>query len=92
MPKTKTKTTTTITSADNTKKVLDSTGLDAINELLNSPAKLFWLNFRTGFTRGLAGVFGAAVAIVIIGILVTQFGGAPLIGEFLQKIGAAAQI
>ena len=92
MPKTKTKTTTTITSADNTKKVLDSTGLDAINELLNSPAKLFWLNFRTGFTRGLAGAFGAAVAIVIIGFLVTQFGGAPLIGEFLQKIGAAAKI
>ena len=78
--------------AENSKKVLDAAGFDAINELLHKPAKMFWLNFRTGFTRGFAGVLGAAVAIVVIGFLVVHLGGAPLIGEFIQKVGAAAQV
>ncbi len=77
---------------ENTKRTLDAAGFDAINELLHKPAKLFWLNFRTGFTRGFAGVLGAAVAIVIIGFLVTQFGGLPYIGDLFQKIGEAAQV
>jgi len=80
------------TTPKKTINMLDSTGLDAISELINSPIRLFWLNFKTGFTRGMAGIFGAAVAILLIGFLVSQFGGAPLIGDFIQKIGAAAQI
>ncbi len=59
-------------------------------ELLNSPKRLAWLNFYTGFIRGLASVIGAAIAIVLIGAAVTYLGGIPLIGEFIQKIGQAA--
>ncbi len=77
---------------ENTKQTLDVVGLDAINELLHKPKKLFWLNFQTGFVRGLAGVIGAAVAIIIIGLLVTYLGGLPYIGTLLQKIGEAAQV
>ena len=79
-------------SKDNTKKIVDAAGLDAINELLQKPGKLFWLNFRTGFTRGFAGILGAALAIVIIGVAVTYFGGLPIVGNFLQKVGDAAQV
>ena len=79
-------------SAQNTKRIIDIASLDAINELLHSPKKLFWLNFNTGFIRGLASVLGAAVAILIIGLLVTYFGGLPYVGDFFQKIGEAAQV
>lgn len=59
-------------------------------EMLNSPKRLAWLNFYTGFIRGLASVVGAAIAIVLIGAAVAYLGGIPLIGEFIQKIGEAA--
>ncbi len=68
-----------------------SLGLEAINELLTNKKKLWWLNFQTGFVRGFGGVLGAAVVIVIIGFLVTVFGGLPYIGHLLQKISAAMQ-
>lgn len=79
------------TPAQNAKTLLDASGFDAINELLHKPAKLFWLNFRTGFTRGFAGIIGAAAAIVIIGFVVAMLGGLPYIGDFLTALGNAAQ-
>lgn len=66
-------------------------GLEQIDELLGNKKKLWWLNFQTGLTRGFAGVLGAAAAIVIIGFVVSLFGGLPYIGNFLQKIGEAIQ-
>ncbi len=65
-------------------------GMDEFIELLNNPRRLAWLNFYTGFIRGLASVVGAAIAIVLIGAAVAYLGGIPLIGEFIKKIGEAA--
>lgn len=65
------------------------TGLDTLNELLHNKRKLFWLNIQTGFVRGVAGVVGAAIAIVLIGFLVTKLGGLPYIGDFLQSLESA---
>ena len=76
-------------SAQKHKEVAASVGFDAINDVLHNRKKLFWLNFQTGFVRGLAGVFGAAIAVVLIGFLVAQLGWLPYIGDFLQKLGAA---
>ncbi len=73
------------------KQSQDLLGLDVVNELLSKPGKLWWLNFKTGLIRGFAGVLGAALAIVIIGFIVAQFGGLPIIGEFFKKIGEATQ-
>lgn len=67
----------------------DLVSLDAILETLKDRRKLLWLNFKAGFVRGFAGVFGAAVAILIIGLMVTYLGGIPFIGEFINKIGEA---
>ena len=74
------------------KKIADTIGLDQINELLANQRKLTWMNIKVGMLRGFGGVIGAALAILLIGFLVTQLGGLPVIGEFLQKIGSAANI
>jgi hypothetical protein len=50
-----------------------------------------WLNFKSGFVRGFAGVFGAAVAILIIGLMVTYLGGIPFVGGFIKQIGDAVK-
>jgi hypothetical protein len=73
------------------RQITDSLALNEINELIHNKKKLWWLNFQTGFIRGGAAVIGAAVVIVIIGLMVTYFGGLPIIGNFIHKIGEAAQ-
>ncbi len=78
-------------SSKDNQEIVASLGLEQINELLGNKKKLWWLNFQTGFIRGFAGVLGAAVVIVLIGFLVTVFGGLPYIGHILQQIGAATQ-
>lgn len=55
-------------------------------ELLQNRRKFAWLNFRAGIYRGLGGVVGAALAIVLIGYLVVIFGGVPWIGNFINDI------
>lgn len=71
------------------RKATDSVSLDTVAELLHNPRKLWWLNFKTGLTRGFAGVLGAALAIVIIGFLVAKLGGLPIVGDFLREVGNA---
>lgn len=65
--------------------------LDGIMEILASPRKLFWLNFKAGFVRGFAGILGAALAIILVGLMVTNLGGLPIIGEFIKQIGSAVK-
>ncbi|MBI2798219.1 hypothetical protein HYX70_02875 [Candidatus Saccharibacteria bacterium] len=70
-------------------KLQNSLAFDQIAELLHNKRKLFWLNVKTGFVRGFAGVLGAALAIVVIGFLVSALGGLPVIGQFLHTLNAA---
>lgn len=65
-------------------------GMDEFIVLLNSPKHLAWLNFQTGFMRGVGAAIGAAVALVLLGLVVTYFGGLPFIGEFIRSVGSAA--
>ncbi len=69
----------------------DILSLDAALELLQDRRKLFWLNFKAGFVRGFAGALGAIIALVIIGYLVSNLGGMPIIGDFIKDIGEAAK-
>lgn len=69
----------------------DLVSLDGILEILKDKRKLLWLNFKAGFIRGVGGVLGAAIAIVLIGFLVTKLGGIPVIGEFFKQIGDAVK-
>ncbi len=65
-------------------------GMKEFVDLLNSPGRLAWLNFHTGFVRGFGGAIGAAAALVALGLAVTYLGGLPVIGRFINDIGAAA--
>lgn len=69
----------------------DLASLDSILDIVRDKKKLMWLNFKSGFVRGFAGVFGAAIAILIIGLMVTYLGGIPIIGEFINQIGEAVK-
>lgn len=69
----------------------DLASLDSILDILKNKKKLMWLNFKSGFVRGFAGVFGAAVAILIIGLMVTYLGGIPFVGGFIKQIGDAVK-
>lgn len=62
---------------------------DAVLELTNKPGKIFWINFKSGFVRGFAGIMGAGIAVLLIGFLVTRLDGIPLIGDFLKQISEA---
>ncbi len=73
-------------------KASSKVGMQEFIELLNSPGRLAWLNFSTGLVRGIGGVVGAALAIVLIGAAVTYLGALPYIGQFINKIAAAASI
>lgn len=75
---------------DHAQGAASKVSFDDFIEMLNSPKRLAWLNFYTGFVRGLASVIGAAIAIVLIGLAVTYLGGIPLIGEFIKQVGQAA--
>lgn len=55
-------------------------------ELLHNRRKFAFLNFRAGLYRGIGGIVGAALAIVLLGYLVYLIGGVPLIGTFFRDI------
>lgn len=55
-------------------------------EIIESRWRFAWLNFRAGFYRGVGGVVGVALVVVLIGYLVTIFGGLPYIGDFVKDV------
>lgn len=67
-------------------KVAGLLAFDAMIELVQSKKKFFWLNFMAGIWRGIGGIMGAALAIVLLGYIVSLLGGLPLLGNFLRDI------
>lgn len=60
--------------------------LDEVISLVGNKPRFIWLNLVAGFLRGIGGVIGAALAIVLIGYIVSLLGGLPLIGNFIREI------
>ena len=75
-----------VTDLDELKKVAGLFSATEFVELLENRRKFAWLNFRAGIYRGVGGVVGAALAIVLISYLVVLFGGLPYIGNFFHDI------
>lgn len=73
----------TRTDAD---KIAGLLAFDSMIELVQTKRKFFWLNFSAGLWRGIGGVVGAALAIVLLGYIVSLFGGLPLLGNFLRDV------
>jgi len=61
----------------------------AIDRVFQKPGRLIWRGLLIGFASGVGGILGAAFIILVLGYLVSHFGGIPLIGDFLQRIGNA---
>ena len=47
--------------------ITESMGLDEFLELIQSPWRIFWMNFVAGMIRGIGALIGAAVVIALIG-------------------------
>jgi hypothetical protein len=67
-------------------KIAGLLAFDAMIELVQTKRKFFWLNLSAGLLRGVGAVLGAALAIVLLGYIVSLLGGLPLLGSFLRDI------
>lgn len=59
----------------------------AINSVYLQPKKLYARAFMSGLFSGLGASIGVAVVLAIIGVLIREFGGLPVIGQWLVDIG-----
>lgn len=81
-----------MSSAGNDKiKVEKVLSLDGVLDIIKNPKKFYYLNLKAGIIRGFGGVLGAALAIILIGLLVTYLGGIPIIGDFIKQVADATK-
>lgn len=76
-------------SLDAVTKASAKLSLDDFMQLLNSPTRIMYLNFRAGFWHGVGFTIGAAFVVVVVGFLVVALGGLPYIGDLLQQLNNA---
>ena len=59
----------------------------AIYKTYHPPGYLAWRGFLVGLASGLGATVGVAVIVGIVGLLMRQFGGLPIIGDWLNGLG-----
>ncbi len=59
----------------------------AIDKTYHHPGYLAWRGFLVGLASGLGATVGVAVIVGIVGLLMRQFGGLPIIGDWLNGLG-----
>jgi hypothetical protein len=59
----------------------------AIDKAYHNPGKLAARGFLIGLMSGLGATVGVAIVIAIVGLLIRQFGGLPIIGDWLNGLG-----
>jgi chromate transport protein ChrA len=64
-----------------------------ISQLVNSIDKayhrtglLMWRSFLMGLMSGLGATVGVAIVITVIGLLIKEFGGLPVVGQWLGEL------
>lgn len=67
------------------KAVEDALILDYIY-VLHSTRRQIWSSFTRGIFAGIGGVLGATVGVALLVALLQVFGGAPLIGHYIQDL------
>jgi hypothetical protein len=72
-------------------KVNEAVALQHLVELTHNKKQLMKLNLWTGFWRGVGGVIGVAVVLIILSVALRYLGGVPWIGDFVEQINHAAQ-
>ncbi len=76
-------------SLDAVTRASSKLALDDFMQLLNSPTRIMYLNFRAGFWHGVGFTIGAAFVVVVVGFLVVKLGGLPYIGDLLNQLNNA---
>lgn len=61
--------------------------ITAIDKAYHRPGQLAWRSFTSGLMSGLGATIGVAIVVAVLGILVRQFGGVPVIGQIFQDLG-----
>lgn len=59
----------------------------SLDKAYHNPGQLAARGFLMGLMSGLGATFGVAIVVGIIGLLVRQFGGLPVIGDWLNDLG-----
>ena len=59
----------------------------ALDKAYHNPGKLVARGFLMGLASGLGATVGAAIVIALIGLMIRQFGGLPVVGEWLNDLG-----
>ncbi|KKU43820.1 MAG: hypothetical protein UX60_C0016G0007 [Berkelbacteria bacterium GW2011_GWA2_46_7] len=59
----------------------------AIDKTYHHPGYLAWRGFLIGLASGLGATVGVAIVVGIVGLLIRQFGGLPVIGDWLNDLG-----
>lgn len=75
-------------SATEEDKIKSINGLiAAIDKAYHNPGKLAARGFLMGLMSGLGATVGVAIVLAIIGLLISRFGGIPVIGDWLNELG-----
>ena len=61
--------------------------IGAIDKAYHNPSQLVWRGFLVGLMSGLGATVGVALVLAIIGLLIRQFGGLPVVGDWLNELG-----
>ena len=59
----------------------------AIDLTYHNPGRLMWRNFLGGLLSGLGATIGVAIVLGILGVLIREFGGLPVVGAWLNDLG-----
>lgn len=75
-------------SATEEDKIKSINGLiAAIDKAYHNPGKLAARGFLMGLMSGLGATVGVAIVVGVLGLLIRQFGGLPVIGDWLNELG-----
>ncbi|MEK7170682.1 MAG: DUF5665 domain-containing protein [Patescibacteria group bacterium] len=59
----------------------------AIDKAYHNPGKLAARGFLMGLMSGLGATVGVAIVVGVLGILIRQYGGLPIVGDWLNGLG-----
>lgn len=62
--------------------------ISAIDKAYHHPGQLAARSFLSGLLSGLGATIGVAVVVAVLGLLIREFGGVPVIGQILQDLGS----
>lgn len=58
----------------------------AIDKAYHHPGPLVWRGFLIGLASGLGATIGVAVVLALVGFVLRELGGIPVIGDWLQGV------